>query len=57
MHALSKTVRIYRKRLWVSHKAYMPKEKFNNCIDKAPVKKRAHYFYSVFTCVFLIFLK
>ncbi|MDI6905102.1 MAG: hypothetical protein QMD13_06410 [Candidatus Bathyarchaeia archaeon] len=38
---LSKAVGIYRKRLWSSHKAYMPKEKFNNCVDKAPLKKLA----------------
>jgi len=32
---------VYRKRLWSSHKAYMPKEKFNNHVDKAPLKKLA----------------
>ena len=38
---ISKAGGIYRKRLWSSHKAYMPKEKFNNCVDKAPLKKLA----------------
>ena len=38
---LSEAVGIYRKRLWSSHKAHMPKEEFNNCIDKAPLKKLA----------------
>jgi ABC-type lipoprotein export system ATPase subunit len=38
---LSKAVGIYRKRLWSSHKAYMPKEEFNNCVDKASLKKLA----------------
>ena len=38
---LSKAVGIYRKRLWSSHKAYMPKEEFNNRVDKASLKKLA----------------
>ena len=38
---LSKAVGIYRKRLWSSHKAYMPKEEFNNCVDKASLEKLA----------------
>ena len=38
---LSKAVGIYRKRLWSSHQAYMTKEKFNNCVDKASLKKLA----------------
>ena len=38
---LSKAVGIYRKRLWSSHKAYMSKEEFNNCVDKASPKKLA----------------
>ena len=38
---LSKAVGIYRKRLWSSHKAYMPKEEFNNCVNKASLKKLA----------------
>ena len=27
--------------LCARHKAYMPKEEFNNCVDKAPLKKLA----------------
>jgi ABC-type ATPase with predicted acetyltransferase domain len=38
---LSKAVGIYRKRLWSSHKAYMPKQDFNNCVDRASLKKLA----------------
>jgi len=38
---ISKTVGIYRKRLWSSHKAYLTKEEFNNCVDKASLKKLA----------------
>jgi len=38
---LSKAVGIYRKRLWSSHQAYMPKKQFNNCVDKASLKKLA----------------
>jgi ABC-type lipoprotein export system ATPase subunit/GNAT superfamily N-acetyltransferase len=38
---LSKAVGIYRKRLWSSHKAYMSKEEFNNCVDGASLKKLA----------------
>ena len=41
LKSLSKAVGIYRKRLWSSHQAYMPKGKFNNCVDKAPLKKLA----------------
>ena len=38
---LSKAVGIYLKRLWSSHKAYMLKEEFNNCVDKASLEKLA----------------
>jgi len=32
---------VYRKRLWSSHQAYMPKQKFNNGVDRASLKKLA----------------